>query len=163
MLKNKIDYDFIEIGTSNFHALIMDCSDETIGLSIEPLQVYLNTLPNKPNVTKVSAAISDQDGEIEIYNIPLSSIQKHNLPIWVKGTNSVSKPHEYARKKLGEELYDSIVSIDKVPTMSWKTLISKYSIKSVDYLKIDTEGHDHVILKSYLKNVIRILNYTQIK
>ena len=151
MPENKIDYDFIEIGTSNFHALIMDCSDETIGLSIEPLQVYLDTLPNKPNVTKVSAAISDQDGEIEIYNIPLPSIHKHNLPIWVKGTNSVSKPHEYARKKLGEELYDSIMSIDKVPTISWKTLISKYSINSVDYLKIDTEGHDHVILKSYFE------------
>ena len=151
MPENKIDYDFIEIGTSNFHALIMDCSDDTVGLSIEPLQVYLDTLPNKPNVTKIAAAISDKDGEIDIYNIPLSNIQKHNLPIWVKGTNSVSKPHEYARKKLGEELYDSIVSIDKVPTMSWETLISKYSIKSVDYLKIDTEGHDHVILKSYFE------------
>lgn len=151
MPENKIDYDFIEIGTSNFHALIMDCSDDTVGLSIEPLQKYLDDLPNKPNVTKVAAAISDQDGEIDIYNIPLVNIHKHNLPKWVKGTNSVSKPHEYARQQLGEELYDSIVSIDKVPTMSWETLISKYNIRSVDYLKIDTEGHDHVILKSYFE------------
>jgi len=151
MPENKIDYDFIEIGTSNFHALIMDCSDDTVGLSIEPLQKYLDDLPNKPNVTKIAAAISDQDGEIDIYNIPLVNIHKHNLPKWVKGTNSVSKPHEYARQQLGEELYDSIVSVDKVPTMSWSTLISKYNIRSVDYLKIDTEGHDHVILKSYFE------------
>ena len=149
MTENQIDYDFIEIGTSNFQALIIDCSDDTVGLSIEPLQGYLNSLPNKPNVTKVAAAISDQDGEIEIYNIPLSNIHKHNLPIWVKGTNSVRKPHEYTRKKIGEELYDSIVSIDKVEMMSWKTLISNYKINTIDYLKIDTEGHDHVILKSY--------------
>ena len=121
MPENKINYDFIEIGTSSFHALIMDCSDETVGLSIEPLQEHLDALPEKPNVTKLSAAISDQDGEIDIYHVPLSNIYKHNLPIWVKGSNSVSKPHEYARMKLGKEFYDSIVSIDKVPTMSWKT------------------------------------------
>ena len=151
MPENQIDYDFIEIGTSNFHALIINCSDETVGLSIEPLQKYLDDLPNKPNVTKVAAAISDKDGEIDIYNIPLVNIHKHNLPIWVKGTNSVSKPHEYARQKIGAELYDSIVSVDKVKTMSWKTLISEYKIRSVDYLKIDTEGHDHVILKSYFE------------
>jgi autotransporter strand-loop-strand O-heptosyltransferase len=151
MPENKIDYDFIEIGTSNFHALSIDCSDDSVGLSIEPLQIYLDGLPNKPNVTKVPVAISDQDGEIEIYHIPLPTINKHNLPIWVKGTNSVSKPHEYARMKLGEDFYDSLVSIDKVPTMSWKTLILKYNIRSVDYLKIDTEGHDHIILKSYFE------------
>jgi FkbM family methyltransferase len=155
MPENKINYDFIEIGTSNFHTLIEDCSDDTIGLSIEPIQTYLNDLPNKPNVTKVNAAISDQDGEIEIYNIPLSNIRKYNLPIWVKGTNSVLKPHEYARQKLGEDFYDSIVSIDKVPTISWKTLISQYSIKTIDYLKIDTEGHDHVILKSYFEECVK--------
>jgi len=151
MPENKIDYDFIEIGTSSFHALIMDCSDETVGLSIEPLQEHLDALPDKPNVTKLAAAISDQDGEIDIYHVPLSNIYKHNLPIWVKGSNSVSRPHEYARKKLGEEFYDSIVSINKVPTISWETLILKYSIRSVDYLKIDTEGHDHIILKSYFE------------
>ena len=151
MPENQINYDFIEIGTSNFHALIIDCADDSVGLSIEPLQGYLDMLPNKPNVTKVSTAISDQDGEIDIYNIPLSNIRKHNLPIWVKGTNSVNKPHEYARQKIGEELYDSIVSIDRVKMMSWKTLISNYKIKTIDYLKIDTEGHDHVILKSYFE------------
>jgi FkbM family methyltransferase len=151
MPENQIDYDFIEIGTSNFHALIIDCPDDTVGLSIEPLQKYLNDLPNKPNVTKVAAAVSDQDGEIDIYNIPLVDIHKHNLPIWVKGTNSVSKPHEYARQKLGAELYDSIVSVDRVKTISWKTLILDYKIRTIDYLKIDTEGHDHVILKSYFE------------
>ena len=151
MPENQINYDFIEIGTSNFHALIIDCPEDSVGLSIEPLQKYLDDLPNKPNVTKIATAISDKDGEIDIYNVPLVNIRKHNLPIWVKGCNSVSKPHEYARQKLGEELYDSIVSIDKVPTMSWKTLISKYSVNTINYLKIDTEGHDHIILKSYLE------------
>jgi autotransporter strand-loop-strand O-heptosyltransferase len=151
MKEKKIDYNFIEIGTSNFDTLIGSCSETSVGLSIEPIKTYLDSLPNKSNVTKVCAAISDVDGEIDIYNIPLVNIHKHNLPIWVKGTNSVSKPHEYARQKLGEELYDSIVSVDRVPTISWKTLITQYDIESIGYLKIDTEGHDHVILNSYFE------------
>ena len=151
MKEKKIDYDFIEIGTSNFDTLIGSCSETSVGLSIEPIKTYLDSLPNKSNVTKVCAAISDVDGEIDIYNIPLVNIHKHNLPIWVKGTNSVSKPHEYARQKLGEELYDSIVSVDRVPTISWKSLIAQYDIESIGYLKIDTEGHDHVILNSYFE------------
>ena len=101
MKEKKIDYDFIEIGTSNFDTLIGSCSETSVGLSIEPIKTYLDSLPNKLNVTKVCASISDVDGEIDIYNIPLINIHKHNLPIWVKGTNSVSKPHEYARQKLG--------------------------------------------------------------
>ena len=151
MKEKKIDYNFIEIGTSNFDTLIGSCSETSVGLSIEPIKTYLDSLPNKSNVTKVCAAISDVDGEIDIYNIPLVNIHKHNLPIWVKGTNSVSKPHEYARQKLGEELYDNIVSVDRVPTISWKSLISQYDIESIGYLKIDTEGHDHVILNSYFE------------
>ena len=96
---NNGHYDFIEIGTSDFDTLIQTCSDESIGLSIEPLQIYLDRLPNKPNVKKITKAISELDSEIDIYYIPLENIWKHNLPIWVKGCNSVSKPHNYARAK----------------------------------------------------------------
>jgi len=148
---NNGHYNFIEIGTSDFDTIIENCSDESVGLSIEPLQIYLDMLPNKPNVKKINAAISDVDSEIDIYYIPLENMYKFNLPIWVRGCNSVSKPHDYTRRTLGEEFYDSIVSVDRVPTMSWETLVLNHNIKSVDLLKIDTEGHDHVILKSYLK------------
>lgn len=42
-----MDLDFIEIGTSNFDTLIQTCSDDAFGISIEPLNFYLNDLPNK--------------------------------------------------------------------------------------------------------------------
>ena len=45
-----IDYDFIEIGTSDFQTLIEEASDEAIGLSVEPISYYLNKLPNPKNV-----------------------------------------------------------------------------------------------------------------
>ena len=147
----KIKYDFIEVGTSDFHTLIQECSDNEVGLSIEPLSEYLDRLPNKPNVKKVKAALSEDDGEIEIYHVPLEKIHENFLPFWVRGCNSVSKPHEFTRKKIGSELYDKIVSVDKVKTISWEKLIEEYNIGSIGYLKIDTEGHEHIILKNYFE------------
>jgi len=147
----KKHFNFIEIGTSDFHTLIEQSTDNTVGLSIEPIEYYLNRLPNKKNVKKINAAVSNENGEIEIYLIEPEDIIKNNLPIWVKGCNSVNKPHEFTRNKLGPDFYDSIVKIKKVPTIDWNTIINENEVKSVGYVKIDTEGYDHVILKNYFE------------
>ena len=41
-------YDFVEIGTSDFNTLLQSSKDQR-GLSIEPLKIYLDKLPNKKN------------------------------------------------------------------------------------------------------------------
>ena len=52
-----IEYDFVEIGTSDFDTLIQ-ASDGTLrGLSVEPIKFYLDNLPDKVLVTKVNCAI----------------------------------------------------------------------------------------------------------
>jgi len=144
-------YNFIEIGTSDFDTLLQKSSDTTIGLSVEPLKHYLERLPNKPGVTKVNAALSNTDDYLEIYNVPVSAIEKYNLPYWVRGCNSLSKPHQYTMDSIGVELYNQIVQIDRVATITWKTLISQYNVESVEFIKIDTEGHEYIILKDYFE------------
>lgn len=143
-------YDFIEIGTSDFDTLIEYSDDNVVGLSIEPIKYYLDRLPNKNNVKKIQSAVSDVDGEIDIYYIPDEKIEEHNLKWWIRGSNSVNRPHPFAVEELGEGLYNSVVKIDKVPTVSWKTLVQNEEIGSIGYLKIDTEGYDHIILNDYL-------------
>lgn len=143
-------FDFIEIGTADFDTLIEEASATDRGLSIEPLGFYLNKLPNKPNVVKYQAAVTDTDGFMDIYYIEESKIVEYNLPWWVRGSNSVGKPHPFTVQEIGEELYNKLVTIDRVPTVSWKTLIEKYQIEKIKYLKIDTEGYDIVILNAYL-------------
>ena len=147
----KIKYDFIEIGTSDFDTLIESANDSTVGLSIEPIRYYLERLPFKKGVKKLCAALSSSDGEIEVYYIPDETIQKNNLKWWLRGSNCVGHPHPFAVEELGLEYYNSIVKIEKVPTISWETLISNENIGSIDFLKIDTEGYDHVILKEYFE------------
>lgn len=148
--ENNGHYDFIEIGTSDFDTLIEEANNLTRGISIEPIKYYLDKLPNKRNVKKVQAAMSDKNDKLDIYYIDDVHIDEYNLPWWVRGSNSVNGPHPFAIKEIGEELYNNLVTIEEVPTITWSDLIVQYNIKSIDYLKIDTEGYDHVILNEYL-------------
>jgi len=158
IIEDGIDYDFIEIGTSDFDTLIENVSGYTRGLSIEPIKYYIDRLPNKPGVNKINAAISSNDGFMQIYYIDDKKIIENKLPWWVRGSNSINKPHPFVIKEIGKELYDKLVTIDNIPTIKWSTLISDYNIKSIDYLKIDTEGHDHIILNGYLDECFKNKN-----
>jgi sulfotransferase len=144
-------FDFIEIGSADFETLIEQATHETRGITVEPLAKYLNKLPDRKNVIKVQAAISDRDGTDLIYYVDESKIKEHGLPEWTSGSSSLGKPHDYLTLFYGKEFYESLVETQEVKTITFKTLVSTYDIQQIKYLKIDTEGHDHVVLKSYLE------------
>ena len=83
--------DYIEIGTSDFDALVE--KHEGNGISIEPLKFYLDALPKKENNIKINAAVSNFIGKIKVYYIHPNDIINYNLPSWVRGCNSISEPH----------------------------------------------------------------------
>lgn len=139
-------YNFIEIGTSDFDTLIQTCEPGTIGLSIEPLKIYLDNLPEVEGVTKLNYAISDFDGEIPVYWIDPETITELNLPDWVRGCNSVNKPHQTVVNLLADLDLSDAYRVDSCPCLTWNTLVENHEISSVDLLKIDTEGHDAIIL-----------------
>lgn len=143
-----MEYDFIEIGTSDFRTLIEDPPPGK-GISVEPLKYYLDKLPDNPNVIKSNFALTNFVGEIDIYWVTPENIKKYNLPNWVRGCNSINKPHPTV-KSLLKENYNNVVNIDKVKCITWESFIHLYGIEAIDYLKIDTEGHDGVILEEYL-------------
>jgi FkbM family methyltransferase len=142
-------YDFIEIGTSDFKTLIENPNSGK-GISVEPLKYYLNRLPSNPNVIKSNFAISDSDSEINIYWVTPENISKYNLPHWVRGCNSINAPHPTI-KNLLKENHDSIVNVDVIKCITWSTFVKLYDIECIDFLKIDTEGHDAIILEEYFK------------
>ena len=45
------------------------------------------------------------------------------------------------------------VVCDEVPVLRIKTILDKHSVNEIDLLKIDTEGHDTVILNDFLDTV----------
>ena len=146
-------YDWIEIGTANFNTLCQSANesgDPIKGLSIEPLIEHLNELPNVTGVDKINVAMSDYCGEIQIWWIPLSVIKENKLHRDWRGCNSVGEPHPTVLKKLGEKYYDFAES-KNVPVWNWEKLIREKNIEEIGYLKIDTEGHDPIIMKDYIK------------
>jgi hypothetical protein len=168
--KNKLNkvYDFLEIGTSDFETEIQKCDHNAVGISVEPMKIYLDRLPNKPNTIKVNAAIIADENitEIDTYFVPEETIRNLNLGTWLKGCNSVGKPHDfhtgyYPDPRAWHEnnhfdfqpinlLEEGYVKVEKVEALTFKKLVERYNVKKIKYLKTDTEGYDPKILNYVL-------------
>ena len=147
-----MDCEFIEIGSSIYETLIGECSENAVGITVEPIKTYIDKLPNKPNVIKVNAAITSnrKSDLVDIFYIPEDVIDANQWPEWLKGCNRINCYH--GEHFLPERMKE--VRTYKVSLLNIDELFEQYNIKSVKYLKIDTEGHDCVILKGlfdYLK------------
>jgi FkbM family methyltransferase len=159
-----MDLDFIEIGTCNFGTLLQECSETERGISIEPLKHYLDALPNKPNVLKLNAAITSHktSNTIDMYYIPEEFIDKHNIFYGMKGCNSVNTYHPL---HLAYNL-QPFVRIERVVLLNIDEVLTMLNVRSVKLLKIDTEGHDVVILQGlyeYLREKSKLYYPKQIQ
>mgnify|MGYP001381563080 CR=1 FL=1 len=146
--------DFIEIGTSDFETEIQLKNNKT-GLSIEPIQYYLNKLPEKKNCLKLNLAISDKNSETNVFFLKPEIIKKYNLPECLRGCNSIGSHHPTVNRILKENninIEENITSY-KVKTKTLYNVIIENNINGFFYLKIDTEGHDTYILKQFFNDV----------
>ena len=143
--------DFIEIGTSDFNTLIQAAGPDTHGLSIDPISLYLDRLPNRPGCKKINAAISNFEGTVEVYFIPPQVIAKHRLPNWLRGCNSIRAPHPTVSKQLEKMDIDPelVLVRQPVPCHRLQTVLHQHDVQGVFMLKVDTEGHDAVILNDF--------------
>ena len=150
---NKNFLDFIEIGTSDFDTEIQK-KDSRIGISIDAVKFYLDRLPEKDNCLKLNMGVSNYNGKIKVNYLPLENIRKYNLPWWVRGCNSVNNYHPTVTKLLKKKglKKEEVITSENIPCQTLNSILKDNSIKSFYYLKIDTEGHDHVILTHFFQN-----------
>lgn len=146
-------YDFVEIGTSNFDTLLQTATASTRGISIEPIQSYLDALPAPPGVLKLKCAVSASNRfeTLEVYYVPEHLVREHGLPDWLRGCNSVGDYH-FQHHALDIR---HLVERDQVECVPIGHIFERYEITELDYLKIDTEGSDCAImlhLHDYLKD-----------
>jgi FkbM family methyltransferase len=147
--------DYVEIGTSDFDTIVSDYPDYLKGISIDPVKCYIDKLPNIENNVKINMAISDKDGIMDVFYVNDQDIVENNIEEWVKGCSTIGKPHPNLKKYLNDNNLSHIYRNDKIEVKSFKSFIDENNIKSIDYLKIDTEGHDPFIIKSLLETDIR--------
>lgn len=145
-----MEYDFVEIGTSNFKTEIQkseELGDSRVGISVEPLKEYLDQLPDIPNVKKVQAAITDvaETDTVDVYWIPHDTIVKHKLRRMLRGCNSIGDYHR------GHHELNLTHLVEKVscPLLTVEQLVDIYNITRVALVKIDAEGHDSYIMNGF--------------
>lgn len=148
-------YDFIEIGTSDFDTEIEKSTHDTKGISIEPIEHYLNKLPDKNNVIKVNKAISLEDGISKIYYFSPENIIKYNLPWWFKGCNKINEPHYLHLDYINNHSIPwNTLEYIEIKSMTIESLLNLYDVEKLDFLKMNLEGYGCHIVLDYL-------NYTK--
>jgi FkbM family methyltransferase len=149
-------YNFIEIGTSDFDTLLQTTENQ-IGLSIEPIKIYLDRLPNNNHVIKVNCAISDKNGITDVFWVKPEDIDEYGLSVYLKGCNSIIRPHITTENELKEKKLEFLLNQTECEMITWEKLVQRYDVEIVDLLKIDTEGHDCIIINNLLDSNINIL------
>jgi FkbM family methyltransferase len=140
-------YDYVDIGTCDFEVADGVFAPDKNYLLVEPMAEYLDRLPNGDNIKKENSACSDKNGSIEIFYVPESVILELNLPLWMKGCSKINEPHKVVLNYLNAVgIGKSIINSKTINVISFKKLVEKYNIEHIENLKIDTEGHDHIIL-----------------
>jgi len=148
-------YNYVDIGTCDFEVADGVFSSDKNYLLVEPMSEYLDRLPSGDNIKKENSACSNRDGLMDIFYVPEDRIISHKLPLWMKGCSKVSEPHIVVVNYLNSVgVPISIIESKKINIISFNNLISKYNIDHIDILKIDTEGHDHIIFKEVSRNIL---------
>ena len=143
---------FLEIGTSDFDTnLDLINSGNWKGVMVEPSPPFYSNIKKKAEQSKFhynlileSSAISSTNGFVDF------AVSK-DIEGWQRGISTVvSDIHEgtclYTLGNNKEVSYDKII---KVPCITLDTLLNKYNITFLDYLKVDTEGHELNIFRGY--------------
>ena len=106
-------------------------------------------MPNKANCIKLNIGISNHNGKSKVYYINESNIEKYNFPSWVRGCNSIQSYHKTVMNLCKERnlKIEEISESYEIDVKTLYSLINEMRIDGIYYLKIDTEGHDAIILK----------------
>jgi len=153
--KEREHFDFIEIGTCDFDTQIASAPQTARGLSVEPVGRYLDVLPSPPNVIKLVEAVSDQEGFCEAVFVSREDILKYELPTWLAGCTRIDDIHPIIQGYLNsKQLPLERIQREQVPMTTLDKLYERFNIGSVGYLKIDTEGHDTIILDGFARDFV---------
>lgn len=150
-----MNYKFIDIGTGH-HSVSSDIfGTEVRGMYVEPIQQYLDVLPNGTNIIKENCVISNINGIVEFNAILVDNPKYFSNNEMINIVENKNKLTEYLKKydRSGQSSLNVFLKNSKkikVVSLTLKNLFEKHNVTSIDYLKIDAEGHEEVILKQLI-------------
>jgi len=139
---------FVEVGVCDFDTCEQLILNGWSGLMVEPVKYYFDKLKKYENIKYENVAISDTIGETEIHFINPQMINENSENEWLKGISSLNGGGCFAIEINKKVNFLNKTLKEKVKLFTLDYMCKKYNIKSIDFLKIDTEGHDFKVLKS---------------
>lgn len=117
------------------------------GVLVEPVpsnfEELKQTYKDKPNVRLLQAAITDKDGTVAMHT-PLRHADSSPL----RGKDSMHRSVINKHRWLVYD-FDELVEEIEVPALSVPSLLAITGLVEIDFLAVDTEGHDAVILNQF--------------
>lgn len=143
LMVNKV---FLEIGTCDFDTCLPLAEQGWSGYMVEADPTHAESMKKQTSrygVEVRNLAISDYDGLIEFHT---SSADEG----WVKGIGTVASDNHIGERLLTEDRYSRhIKETISIPCSTLDTFLTESNIDHLDFMKIDTEGHELNILGSY--------------
>jgi FkbM family methyltransferase len=148
-----MNYDYVDIGTCDFE--FSNYLGDIKILLVEPLQEYLANIPDNFNRIKANYAISDYIGTGKIHCVHLEDIKNYDLSNHIRGCNSLNSNHITTELELKSKNLLHLYKTIEVNVITFEKLVEIYNITSIGKLKIDAEGHDHIILDAIYNYVLK--------
>lgn len=125
-------------------------------LLIEPVPFYFEKLKENylkekrnNNIFFCNYAVSNTDGFLTLYTPSQKNNFDTNPKKWLNQITSVNKSHLISCDK------NVIIEELQVPCKRLNTIIKEYGIKKIEYLVIDTEGHEYEILLDFELSLVK--------
>lgn len=139
---------FVEIGVADFGTLYPLLENGWSGIMIDPNAELLDNIPDHPNLIKEYVAIDTTEGEEDFLMVQDKDIFEHPSDI-IGMSGFVKTP-----TPLHDPFFNEYTKVIKVPTARLDDILDKHNVTHIDFLKIDTEGHDGIILRDYSFRII---------
>ena len=151
------DFSFIQVGALDgvsFDPLypLIAANPSWHGLVVEPIphafRALCETYKNRPNVVPLNVAIDPNLRQVVLNYIPPDG----DLPDWSRGISSIYlKRNSLSGKNLPPPLASALkirIRQHLAEATTLDALCTRHAIRSLDWLQIDTEGHDWQVLRS---------------
>ena len=131
---------FVEIGSCDFDTLNYLSDKGWRGVIVEPVKKYLNNIEQKPHVQYLNYGIDLDRGVREMR---------------IASDELVETDRNYAGMSSFINLNPVLSETILVNTITFDDLIDFCGITQIDYLKIDAEGYDWILISNFPYNRIK--------
>jgi FkbM family methyltransferase len=140
-------YNFVDIGTSIFQTSLDTANNNTIGLLIEPVKEYYDALPTPfPGIKKGNFAISNYNG-LGTMKIPYSDDMNVEYESKENSRHIRKRPFGVSTLDFDRTFKrNHKIKEQKCEVITFKKMCEIYNITEIDYLKIDVEGSEHLLM-----------------